>query len=316
MKSSTGQFRAILEPETVPAAPRGRGRGSPVRERLTTMLVLVAVAHAILILGISFSTESASDAPPSLEVLLTSDELPEAARNEHAHYLAQRSQHGAGNTRDRATGSPEPLTAATASEGQMEGNAERDAESAQNGASTLLSNGNALRAVYLGDAGAEGQDQHLSKRNSLPSPQAVGRGDADELVVRGDQVTGEWLAPDTEASDLAPYMDAWRRRVERIGTLNFPSVASRAKLSGSPVIEVVVRSDGRLMSATVRRSSGYAELDQAALGILRLASPFDPFPPELANRYRTMRIPYQWEFLAGGLGRGTVMSGTNPPGNP
>jgi protein TonB len=314
MKSSTGQFRAILEPETVPAAPRARG--TPVRERLTTMLVLVAVAHAILILGISFSSESASDAPPGLEVLLTSDELPEAAHNEHAHYLAQRSQHGSGNTRDRATGSPAPRVAAMASEGQDDGNADRDQDAATSGSSTVLSSGNSLRAVYLGDAGADGQDQRLSKRNSPQTPPAFGRGDSDELVVRGDQATGEWLAPDTQASDLAPYMDAWRRRVERIGTLNFPSVASRAKLSGSPVIEVVVRSDGRLMSATVRRSSGYAELDQAALGILKLASPFDPFPPELANRYRTMRIPYQWEFLAGGLGHGTVTSATNPPANP
>lgn len=314
MKSSTGQFRAILEPEAQPAAPRTRG--TPVRERLTTMLVLVAVAHAILILGISFSSESASDAPPGLEVLLTSDELPEATRNEHAHYLAQRSQHGAGNTRERATGSPAPLAAAMASEGQDDGNAERDQDAAASGTSTVLSSGNSLRAVYLGDAGADGQSQRLSKRNSPQTPLAYGRGDSDELVVRGDQVTGEWLAPDTQASDLAPYMDAWRRRVERIGTLNFPSVASRAKLSGSPIIEVVVRSDGRLMSATVRRSSGYAELDQAALGILRLASPFDPFPPELANRYRTMRIPYQWEFLAGGLGHGTVTTATNPPANP
>src|SRR5580658_418498 len=120
MKSQTGQFRAILEPETVPAAPR-KG-GAPVRERLTTMLVLVALAHAILILGISFGTESASDAPRGLEVLLTTDDLPEAASNERAHYLSQRTQRGSGNTRDQATGSPAPQAAALASDGQVEGN--------------------------------------------------------------------------------------------------------------------------------------------------------------------------------------------------
>lgn len=314
MKSQTGQFRAILEPETVPAPPRAGA--SAVRERLTTMLVLVALAHAILILGISFGTDSASDSPRGLEVLLTSDELPEAKRNDHAHYLAQRSQHGSGNTRDQATGSPSPQAPLLASEGELEGNAARDEQQSGSGSATLLSNGNALRAIYLGSDGAQGERQRLSKRSSPQLPQILGRGDADELVLRGDQATGQWLAPDTQASDLAPYMDAWRRRVERIGTLNFPSVASRAKLSGSPVIEVVVRSDGRLMSATVRRSSGYAELDQAALGILRLASPFAPFPPEIASHYRTMRIPYQWEFLAGTVGRGSVTAPTNPAANP
>jgi protein TonB len=314
MKSQTGQFRAILEPETVPSARR-KG-GAPVRERLTTMLVLVALAHAILILGISFGADSPGEGSRGLEVLLTSDELPEAVRNDHAHYLAQRTQHGSGNTRDQATGSPAPQAPALAAAGDSEGNAEREQEQAGSGSSTLLSTGNSLRAVYLGSASTEGQNQRLSKRASPQLPQMLGRGDADELVLRGDQATGEWLAPDTQASDLAPYMDAWRRRVERIGTLNFPSVASRAKLSGSPVIEVVVRSDGRLMSATVRRSSGYAELDQAALGILRLASPFDPFPPEIASHYRTMRIPYQWEFLAGAIGRGSVTAPTNSAANP
>jgi protein TonB len=314
MKSQTGQFRAILEPETV-AAPRRRG-GSPVRERLTTMLVLVALAHAILILGISFGTESASDAPRGLEVLLTSDELPEAAQNEHAHYLSQRTQHGSGNTREQPTGSPAPQAAAMASDGVIEGNAERDQEQSGSGASTLLSTGNSLRAIYRGAEGSEGDSQRLSKRSSPQLAQMLGRGDADELVVRGDEVNGQWLAPDTQASDLAPYMDAWRRRVERLGTLNFPSVASRAKLSGSPIIEVVLRADGRLMSATVRRSSGYAELDQAALGILRLASPFDPFPPQIASHHRTMRIIDQWEFLAGAVGRGSVTAATNPGAHP
>lgn len=314
MKSQTGQFRAILEPETVP--PTRRSGGSPVRERLTTMLVLVALAHAILILGISFGTERASDTPPGLEVLLTSDELPEATQNEHAHYLAQRTQHGSGNTRDQATGSPAPQAAALASEGELQGNAERDEQQSGSGASTLLSTGTSLRAVYLGTDGAEGDGRRLSRRSSPQLPLTLGRADADELVVRGDEASGQWLAPDTQASDLAPYMDAWRRRVERLGTLNFPSVASRAKLSGSPIIEVVVRADGRLMSATVRRSSGYAELDQAALGILRLASPFDPFPPELTSHYRTLRIIDQWEFLAGAVGRSSVTAATNPGAHP
>ena len=55
-----------------------------------------------------------------------------------------------------------------------------------------------------------------------------------------------WISPDTRASRLAPYLAEWKRKVERVGTLNFPSAARRQGLSGSPVVEVEIAADGRL----------------------------------------------------------------------
>ena len=55
-----------------------------------------------------------------------------------------------------------------------------------------------------------------------------------------------WVTPDTRASRLAPYLAAWKRKVERVGTLNFPSAARNAGLSGSPVVEVEIGANGRL----------------------------------------------------------------------
>ena len=54
------------------------------------------------------------------------------------------------------------------------------------------------------------------------------------------------------------------------------------------------------------RSSGSAKLDQAAVDILKLASPFDPFPKELSDRYRLLRFTYGWEFAGSSVGSGTV----------
>jgi protein TonB len=54
--------------------------------------------------------------------------------------------------------------------------------------------------------------------------------------------------------------------------------------------------------ALVKRSSGRKEIDQAALSILRLASPFDPFPPDLRKQYNELRFAYEWQFLAGANG--------------
>ena len=33
--------------------------------------------------------------------------------------------------------------------------------------------------------------------------------------------------------------------------------------------------------------------------ILKLASPYDPFPPELAEKHDQIRIAYEWQFLNG-----------------
>jgi protein TonB len=112
---------------------------------------------------------------------------------------------------------------------------------------------------------------------------------------------GEPLSPDTRAAVIAPWLDAWRRKVERFGTLNFPERLVTGR-EIPPVLEIEVLADGRLGSARVRRSSGNPALDQAALQILRQAAPFPPFPEPLAKAAPSVRFAYEWRFEAGGSG--------------
>jgi protein TonB len=77
-------------------------------------------------------------------------------------------------------------------------------------------------------------------------------------------------------------------------------------VKASPVVEVGIAANGTLDKAIIRQSSGYPELDNAALEILKLASPFDPFPPELAHEYRVLRFAYEWQFVGGRLRGGAV----------
>src|SRR5690242_7195946 len=73
---------------------------APVWDRLLTMLFLAALLHGLIILGLTFNAAAGSRASaPGLEVLLVSDELPDADKNPNATYLAQRTQVGSGNTR-------------------------------------------------------------------------------------------------------------------------------------------------------------------------------------------------------------------------
>src|ERR1700737_2171088 len=74
---------------------------APVRDRLLTMLFLAALLHGLVILGLTFNASAGDhDSAPGLQVLLVSDEVPEAERNDSATYLAQRTQLGSGNTRE------------------------------------------------------------------------------------------------------------------------------------------------------------------------------------------------------------------------
>jgi protein TonB len=110
-------------------------------------------------------------------------------------------------------------------------------------------------------------------------------------------------------------LDSWRRKIERVGTINFPDVARRKQLSGTPVIEVTIGADGKLLNTVVRRSSGHAEIDEAAMRILKLASPYDPFPAAMNSKHDEIRIAYEWQFLGGGTqGSSVFYAEPNTPG--
>jgi protein TonB len=84
-----------------------------------------------------------------------------------------------------------------------------------------------------------------------------------------------------------------------VGTLNFPDAAGHAQTANYPVLEVAINADGRLRDVVVRSSSGQRELDRAAMEILRLAAPFEPFPTELRAEYDVLRFAYEWRFSEG-----------------
>jgi periplasmic protein TonB len=276
-------------------------REKATRDRLTTMLVLAAMVHGMLILGVTFTSPGAADGPVDhgMEVLLVSDELPEARKNPTATYLSQRTQTGSGNTQKRLAARLPAQARAESAPAQPAQPAPRDAAAAEHMLSAnAASGGTPIQILPLSPqlAGEEGE----------PGP--AQRAGEKELVLRGLSRDELYLAADTRASRLAPYLDAWRRRVERVGTLNYPSAAQRQGLKGNPVIEVALQRDGRLRSARIQRSSGRAEIDAAALDILRLSSPFDPFPPELSRDYSSLRFAYEWRFEgdAGGSAAVTV----------
>jgi periplasmic protein TonB len=287
-------------------ALRLREGKAPVRDRLLVMLFLAALAHGLIILGLTFNSSLGDKGgAPGLEVLLVSDEVPESNRNDTATYLAQRTQLGSGNTRDavaprnRASSLPIPQQ-----DGVADGNSlapKGDVNGAQEERVLTTTAWNA-RIQYLVDEGSAGEsNQRPLLLDQQASDQPGPEDDQGPAQLRGPKRDELWTTPDTRAATVAPYLDTWRHKVERIGTIHFPAAARMAaQKKANPVIEVGIAANGSLDRAQIRRSSGSVELDNAALQTLKLAAPFDPFPPELARQYRVLRFVYEWQWTRAG----------------
>jgi protein TonB len=95
---------------------------------------------------------------------------------------------------------------------------------------------------------------------------------------------------------FAQYVDNWRLKIERIGNLNYPEEARTRKLYGSLQLTVAIKADGEVESVEINRSSGHKVLDQAAIRIVRLASPFDRFPQNIRVDTDILHITRTWTF--------------------
>ena len=95
----------------------------------------------------------------------------------------------------------------------------------------------------------------------------------------------------------ALYLDAWRRKIEKIGNLNYPEKAKRKGIFGSLSLKVSINKNGTVNDISIRRSSGHKILDDSAIRIVRLASPFAPLTKDMMVDTDILEIIRVWHFL-------------------
>lgn len=94
------------------------------------------------------------------------------------------------------------------------------------------------------------------------------------------------ITPSTRAVGYAQYYKNMQKRVEEMGTLNFPQKNGK-KLYGELIVYIPVFQDGTIYAkegVRVERSSGNPDLDKAAVAIVRQAAPFGKFPPNMLSK--------------------------------
>jgi TonB family protein len=94
---------------------------------------------------------------------------------------------------------------------------------------------------------------------------------------------------------LRMFVDSWRQKIERNGTINYPpSWANIVRID--PLVNVALRSDGSVEEVTIIRSSGRADMDEAVRRIVRVNARYSSFPPNVASRYDVIDIRRVWKF--------------------
>jgi protein TonB len=97
---------------------------------------------------------------------------------------------------------------------------------------------------------------------------------------------------------FAQYEEEWRAKIERVGTLNYPPEA-RGRIYGSLRLTVTLRPDGSVDTIELDHSSGLKVLDAAAYKIVKMATPFAAFPPDIRRDTDLLIITRTWFFGQG-----------------
>jgi protein TonB len=108
----------------------------------------------------------------------------------------------------------------------------------------------------------------------------------------------KFIGANTAEYRFAQYEEDWRVKIERIGTLNYPPEA-RGRVYGNLRLTVSIRPDGNVESIELDRSSGLKVLDAAAFKIVRMATPFAVFPPDIRRDTDLLIITRTWFFGQG-----------------
>jgi protein TonB len=271
-------------------------------DRLPAMLFLAALIHGILIIGITFNATffEQFNSPITLEVTIVADPDQRIDRPDEAEYLAQVSQLGGGNTVEQVRPSA-PLQSASPIDnvGQVDGQALVESNEHERSADEVLSAQNEQQRKVSDDPREDPRPDtstaialEAGSDQTLPLPQA----DGATLLIHDDKPRQLITSVDTRESTVAVYLNQWKRRIEAVGEEYFPELGQLEGLTGSPTLEVSIDSSGQLAEVIIVRSSGSRVLDQAAINILRRASPFDPFPAIVRDEYDSMRFAYKWLF--------------------
>ncbi len=276
------------------------------KERFGFTIFMSACIHIMLIMGVGFTFLDETSSAPAIEITLAqyrSDQAPE-----EADFIAQENQTGSGvletaaapaspfqsefhddviqqvlpvpqapmpNQQERETDLA--VLTARVSDEQINQQLEENAVESDNPLSELSTPEELSLAIASLQAQLDLQQQAYAKR---PRRYTIS-------------------SASTQKRADALYLDTWRKRIETVGNLNYPTQARQQEIYGSLRMMVALRPNGSVQEIRILQSSGHRVLDEAAVNIVQLSAPFEAFPAELRGEVDILEIIRTWRFHQG-----------------
>lgn len=278
-------------------------------DRLSFTVFLAIALHALLILGISFSNELNPPSSPTLEITLASHKSSNAPKE--ADFLAQHNQEASG-TLDEAKQittdtpsqfndsnirelSPQPMVKASTQQPQTID--QPITTTSRSDFRITKKKTSELQESKQEQQGTDKEDSQLSAEIASLRAKLDKQRQSYAKRPRLRRLT----SVATKASVDAEYMNKWINKVVFVGNRNFPKAALQNEIFGSLRLATRLNKNGTIESVEILQSSGFSILDNAALQIVHLASPFPPFPPEILKDTDQLEIIRTWNFEISGL---------------
>ena len=279
----------------------------PKQDRMLGAALGLSLALHAALLSVHFkfpegSRWKAESAP--LEVVLVNAKSKDRARPRPMRWRKRTSTAAGPSRRKRRAKTPLPVTEPR-KPGKDLADAQRRQRSLEARQQELLAKARALRAAVPAAPSAE---QGLEDPGAQPS----GRDLADlalaamRLQAQIDRQIDQYqkrprkkfIGANAAEYRFAQYEEDWRVKIERVGTLNYPPEA-RGSSTATCGSRSTIRPDGNVESIELDRSSGLKVLDAAAFKIVRMATPFAAFPPDIRRDTDLLVITRTWFFGQG-----------------
>ncbi|MFF7105589.1 TonB family protein [Pseudomonas sichuanensis] len=274
-------------------------------DRLGFTLFLAALVHLALILGVGFTVIKPAEIRHTMDITLATFKSEKAP--DKADFQAQENQQGSGTLDKKAV--PKTTEVAPFQDSKINKITPPPAARVESPPAPTKS--------AVATQAPKPQKVEPKPKESKPQPKAEAKApdfDSSQLSSQIASLEAELSneqqlyakrprihrlnAASTMRDKGAWYKEEWRKKVERIGNLNYPDEARRQQMYGSLRLMVSINRDGSLYEVLVLESSGQPVLDQAAQRIVRLAAPFAPFTGDMAE-FDRLEIIRTWRFARG-----------------
>lgn len=280
-------------------------------DRLSFTFFLAAALHAMLIFGLGFSISSGQKIAPTLNITLATHKDVQAP--EKADFLAQHNQLASGTADEiREITARELASIADIHINEVNPIAQQKATTKSRNNTQLLST-QTLQEKQISQQPSPDKSENQDEKRGEDFDAPLVNPEFASLQAKVDRIKWEQankprvrrlISVSTKSSYDAAYLNTWTQKIEAIGNNNFPEEALTRQIFGHLRLAVLIDRSGAVKNIDILESSGYPILDDAARQIVRLAAPFERFPPEILQNTDQLEIIRTWRFELTGLSTG------------